>query len=103
MGDGLAVGLKSRLPEYQHLQASGPPGLLPFAHMAADKSASLQQKASRTGRNTGRGRFQTGACSEPEIPAALIQHLQASCLPGPPAAACGLLAREPSIPGGKGQ
>ncbi len=59
--------LKSRLPEYQHLQASGPPGLLPFALMAADKSASLRREASRARRDAGDG--QAGACSGPEIPA----------------------------------
>ena len=36
-----------------HLQASGPPDLLPFAHIAADKSASLRQEASRARRAAG--------------------------------------------------
>ena len=44
-GRGPAVRLKSRLPECQHLQASGPPGILSFAHMAADECASLRQEA----------------------------------------------------------
>ena len=55
---GAALDLKSRLPEYQHLQASGPPGLLLFAHMAADRSAHLRQEVNRARRAAGHGRSQ---------------------------------------------
>ena len=44
-GDGPSVACsrpKILAAEYQPLKASGPPGLLPFAHMAADRCPSLR-------------------------------------------------------------
>ena len=81
--------LKSRLPECQHLQASGPTGLLPFALMAADKSASLRREASWARRDAGDG--QAGACSGPEIPADRIP------------ASSGIRPARPPAPGGDHQ
>jgi len=43
---GSAAILRSRLPEYQHLQASGPPGLLPLRNDRLPGKPEAGRKAS---------------------------------------------------------
>ena len=78
-----AAGLESRLPECQPLRASGPPGLLTFAHTAADRCASLRQRTRRARQAEVCGRWPgRGPVAGLKSRLSECQHLQASCLPG---------------------